>query len=205
MGIDVPAGGKARRTYENLLEAVRCEIRATGSFTAERVAARSANSLATFYAYFPSKQDALTAAFARSLDRLATRVDERVRIERLLELGLAGFCSDLVRGCIDLFSEESLILRLAVAQLPESRELRSLYRNSEDTVFHLYHRFIEQGQAAGKLRRGDPHTMASAMLVITQGLNNPTLLALDPTDPLHLELHDVLARLLAPGPRSTAQ
>ncbi len=36
MGVDVPPGGKARRTYEHLLERVCSEIVATGSFTAER-------------------------------------------------------------------------------------------------------------------------------------------------------------------------
>ncbi|MDP6978452.1 MAG: TetR/AcrR family transcriptional regulator [Myxococcota bacterium] len=198
MGIDVPAGGKARRTYENLLEAIRSEIAATGSFTAERAAARGGSSLATFYTYFPSKEDALTAAFARALDRLAAWVEEELRIERLLELGLAKFCADFVRGCLGFFAEESPVFRLALSGLSESRDLRVLYRDSEDRVFQLYHRFIELGQAAGKLREGDPHTMARAMLVVTQGFNNPTLLALDPADPLHPELRDVLVRLLAP-------
>ncbi len=204
MGVEIPAGGKARRTYENLLEATRCEIAASGSFTAERVANRDGSSLATFYTYFPSKDDALAAAFARALDRLGRWVDAELSIERLLELGLENFCADFVRGCLGFFADESMIFRLALARLSENRELRAAYRDSEDAVFHLYRHFIGLGQAAGKLRDGDPQTMARAMLVITQGLNNPAILGLDPADPLHPELRDVLVRLLAPAPTQVA-
>jgi AcrR family transcriptional regulator len=196
--LDVPTGGKARRTYESLVEASWAEIAATGSFSAERVAARAGASPATFYAYFASKDDALAAAFARVLDRMVEVVERGLQIERLLERGLGALCREFVGSAAAFFTEQSLVFRCALARLPENRALRSVYREHETAVFLRYRRFLELGQAAGKLRQGDPETLARAMLVVTEGINNPLALGLDADDPLIAELGDTLRRLLEP-------
>ena len=89
----------------------------------------------------------------------------------------------------------------ATARLPESRELRRAYRSREEAALASLRRFVELGQAAGKLRHDDPEAMASALLVVTQGLNNPLALACREGHPLFDELTLAIERLLAPvGP-----
>jgi AcrR family transcriptional regulator len=196
--LDVPARGKARRTYESLVEASWAEIASSGSFSAERVAARAGASPATFYAYFSCKDDALAAAFGRALDRMVEVVEAGLQIERLLEHGLGVLCRDFVASAAGFFSDQSRVFRCALARLPESRALREVYREHEIAVFLRYRRFLELGQAAGKLRGDDPETLAHAMLVLTEGLNNPLALDLEAGDPLLTELGETLRRLLEP-------
>jgi AcrR family transcriptional regulator len=193
-----PHGGKARRTCEALVEAVAEEIRATGSFTAERAAARAGASPATFYAYLPSKEAALAAAFSRVLDRLSGEIAANLDVERLLEHGLPRLARDLVSSGLAFFTAEARVFRLALAQLPESAALRAIYREHEAAAFARYRRFLALGAEAGKLRRGDADALARALMVVTQGLNNPIALRCEEGDPLVDELAAVVVGLLAP-------
>jgi len=195
---EAPTGGKARRTYEKLVGATSDEIAARGTFSAERVAARAGASPATFYAYFSTKDAALAAAFSLVLDRLVDWLKETLRIEALLENGIEKFCRDFVIGATDFFTRESLVFRCALARLPECRAMRESYREHEQLAFENYERFIALAQSAGKVRCDDPTQMARALLVLTQGLNNPTALGLDSDDPLLQELAHALVGLLAP-------
>ena len=198
MKAEARTSSKSRQTCENLTGAVRAEIAATGSFTAERVALRAGTSPATFYLHFATKNHALCATFDAVLDRMVEWVDGVLRIERLLEEGLESLCAEFVAGCAGFFAEESLVFRCALARLPESRELRLAYRRHEDAVFERYRRFVTLGQSAGKIRAGDPTAIARALLVFSQGLNNPLALGLADEDPLLGELADMLQRLLTP-------
>jgi len=198
MASAIPSGGKARRTYQNLAEGTCAEIAASGSFTAERVALRTGSSPATFYAYFSSKDDALTAAFEVVLERLLSFVEEALTIERLLERGLEAFCQEFVADVLAFFRSESQVFRLALARLPESRSLRDAYRASTASALSRYQRWIELGQAAGKLREQEPAVLARTLMVLTQGLNNPIALA-TPSDPALLaELGENLFAFLRP-------
>jgi len=194
-----PTSAKARRTYQKLVEATSAEIAANGSFSAERVAARAGASPATFYAYFATKDVALAAAFSLVLDRMVDWLQETLSIEALLERGMQEFCREFVRGVTDFFTRESLVFRCALARLPENRAVRDAYREHERLAFQHYQRFVELAQSAGKARRDDPARMARALLVLTQGLNNPTVLGAPADDPLLKELADTLARLLSPA------
>ena len=198
---EAPISGKARRTYQKLVEATCAEIAASGSFSAERVAARANASPATFYAYFSTKDAALAAAFSLVLDRLVEWLEQRLSIEALLENGIRKFCHDFVVGATDFFTHDSLVFRCALARLPEDRAMRETYREHERLAFQHYERFIALAQSAGKVRRDDPTQMARALLVLTQGLNNPMTLGLDAADPLLQELADALAGLLSPTER----
>ncbi|MCP4003975.1 MAG: TetR/AcrR family transcriptional regulator [bacterium] len=190
---------KARRTYENLVQATSAEIAASGSFSAERVAKRAGTSPATFYSYFASKDAALAAAFSSVLDRLVAWIDQTLSIESLLEKSTREFCREFVVQATDFFTRESLVFRCALARLPEYRALRDAYREHESQAFQRYERFIALAQNAGKVRPGDPKQMARALLVLTQGLNNPLALGLGADDPLLRELADALFALLAPS------
>jgi AcrR family transcriptional regulator len=190
--------GKSRRTRDRLVAATLDEIAERGSFTAERVALRAGTSPATFFAHLPSKDAALTAAFARTLDALEDVAEDELRIERLLDVGLAPLSESLVAAVTAFFTQHNRVFRCALARMPECRDLRRAYRRCEDAVLAHCRRFVELGQAAGKLREGDAETLARALLVMTQGLNNPLTLRLRERDPLFGELARGIERHLAP-------
>jgi AcrR family transcriptional regulator len=196
----IPSGGKARRTYQNLAVATCAEIEASGSFTAERVALRAGSSPATFYAYFSSKDDALTAAFQVVLDRLVEFVEEAMTVESLLELGLESFCERFAVDTLTFFRRESQVFRLALARLAENAPLRTAYRTNQRLALARYQRWIELGQAAGKLRMQEPEMLARVLMVLTQGFNNPIALATPRDEVLEAELGRSLFVLLCPEP-----
>jgi len=194
--------GKSQRTLARLVECTGQEIAESGSFTAERVAARAGTSVATFYSHLPTKDVALTAAFNAAMDDLVEVVEARLTGEALLVDGLEAFARDFVDASLAFFAEKSLIFRSALARMPEYRPLREVYRAHQAEAFSRYARFIETGQAAGKVRAGDVEALARAFLVLSQGLNNPLALALAESDPLRAELAGLVEALLAPIPET---
>jgi AcrR family transcriptional regulator len=192
------SAARTERTRGRLVRATRDELAGSGSFTAERVVARAGLSPATFYVYFPTKDDALVAAFASVLDDLVGFVDAAFTIERLLDEGLDALCASVVREGAAFFARQALVFRTALARLSESRALRTTWREHERAVFARYRRFLELGQQAGRIRAGELDPLAQALLVLTQGLNNPLLLGRRPRDPVFTELGRSLAALLAP-------
>ena len=190
--------GKAERTRVRLVEATGEEIAETGSFSAERVAARAGTSVATFYTHLPTKDAALTAAFSAAMDEMVAVIEQHLAVETLLEGGLEELVEKFVQASLVFFSSNSLVFRLALARMPEHRPLREVYRAHESVSFSLYSRFIELGQAAGKIRQGDPLLLARAFLVFSQGLNNPRILGLPESDPLGGELAAMAVTLLQP-------
>ena len=86
---------KSQRTLARLVECTGQEIAESGSFTAERVAARAGTSVATFYSHLPTKDVALTAAFNAAMDDLVELVEARLTGEALLEDGLEAFARDI--------------------------------------------------------------------------------------------------------------
>ncbi len=178
--------------------ATRAELAATGSFTAERVAARAEVSVATFYAHFPSKDDALVAAFSASLEDLLRCSAEALSVERLLEIGLAETVDVLVRSVVAFFRAEALVFRAALARLPDHRGIRDAYRETERRSLESTRRFVERGQAAGVVCAGDPEQLAELVMVFSQGLNNPRLLRLGDAHPMLGQLSTMLHGALAP-------
>jgi AcrR family transcriptional regulator len=167
---------KAERTRALLAAATRDELAATGAFTAERVAGRAGTSPATFYAHFPTKDEALVAAFGLVLDELVSRTNAVLGIERLLDEGLGGTCTALVSELVGVFSADALVFRVALARLHDSRPLRELYRRSEAASLAHLEQFVVRGQAAGLLTDGPADEVAELVLVLCQGVNNPRLL-----------------------------
>ncbi len=190
---------KSQRTLARLVECTGQEIAESGSFTAERVAARAGTSVATFYSHLPTKDVALTAAFNAAMDDLVKVVEARLTAEALLD-GLEQFARDFVDASLAFFADRSLIFRCALARMPECRPLREVYRAHQAQAFSRYARFVEMGQAAGKVRAGDVEALARAFLVLSQGLNNPLALGLAESDPLRAELAGLMLALLEPGP-----
>ncbi len=173
---------RSRRTREALVDAVLAELRDSGSFTAGPVAARAGCSAATFYAHFPTKDDALAEAFGAVLDELVDRSASRFAVGPGIVHPLTGtrgptrFWLDVVDDLVEFFGREHLVFRSALARLPEHRPLRQSYRRAERHMLEVLRRFVVAGQADGVVPCGDPDQLATTLLVVAQGCNNPRLL-----------------------------
>ncbi len=190
---------KTDRTRIQLVSAIRESVQATGRFTADAVARSAGSSPATFYNHFASKDDALGAAFEATMDDLVAFVEERLRIERVLDLGLPAFAADWVAACAGFFRENSRVLGAAQTQLPASKALRDIYRAREAAAFERFERFIGLGQSARAIREGDTAALAHVLLVTSEGYNNPSILRMQEGDALHTELARSVVAMLAPG------
>ena len=192
--------GRAARTRAALVEATLARLRSDGSFTAEQVATDAGVSVATIYNRFPDGRDGLlAAAFDRALDGVVEASTRPLTAEHLLDHGLAGTMTALVDGLCEAFSADALVMRAALARLPESRSLRDAYRRHEATARVANRRFVELGQAAGRIADGDPDELADLLVVLGQGINNPVLLGATDRGRLCARLADALVAVLDPG------
>ena len=189
---------KTDRTRLRLVEAARDELAASGELTAPRVARRAGSSTATFYNHFPSKDAAFVAVFAAAMDDLVDFVTAQLRIERLLDLGLAAFAEAWVLGCRDFFRANTLVFSAAQARFPASKAIRDVYREREAAAFERFRRFVELGQAARVVREGDADAIGQALMVTAEGWNNPAVARMEGDSGLARELARGVARLLAP-------
>jgi AcrR family transcriptional regulator len=196
--LNVPAGRKAQSTYRALVRWTRAVLAETGGFSAELVAERAGMSPATFYAYFPSKDEALAAALDEVLTELVDRSMRELDIERLLDDGLRAVMQRAAMACLDVFTASAVVLRLALARLPESRTIRHVYREHQRQAMEEIQRFIRLGAAAGRLSADDHESVSLALIVGFQGLNNPLLLNRERDDPAVSRTIDMLVHLLAP-------
>ena len=195
---DRQSGGKSDRTRLRLVAAVRDEYAATGDITADLVARRAGSSPATFYNYFESKQVALNQAFAATMSDLVDLVAGQLQIERVLDVGLDRFAAEWVLACVEFFRENSMVFSAAQMQLRRSAKLREIYRDSEDAAFEKYDRFVRLGQAARTVRTGDASAIATAMMIESQGYNNPAVLRMNTDDTIHIELTRTVVKMLEP-------
>ena len=190
---------RAERTREALIDATVVALREDGSFTTEQVAATAGVSVATVYNRVPEGRDGLLAgALDRALDRLVAVTAGTLDVEHLLDEGLGCVVGALVDGLVEVFEEEALVLRSALARLPESRLLRGSYRHREAEARQLNRRFVELGQAAGRIGDGDPDELADALVVLCQGLNNPVLLGRHDRSALTGHVVTAIVAVLAP-------
>lgn len=196
MAVAVPAGRKAQRTHRALTTATRAVIAKTGGFNADQVADSAGVAPATFYAYFPSKDEALASALDDVLTELNERTLAACSIERLLDAGLRATVESAVDAALDVFTSSALVLRLALARLPESRTIRHVYRDHQREATTALHRFVELGIAAGRIADLDVFTATDALLVVMQGLNNPLLLGGRRDDRVAGHFVDMIVHLL---------
>jgi AcrR family transcriptional regulator len=199
-----PTPGKADRTRQRLVAAVRQEVESTGGFTADGVARRVGSSAATFYNHFASKDDALRAAFAAAMAELVEFVSRELQIERVLEAGLDAFALHWAGASADFFRENSVVFRAAGSQLPLSKDLREVYRAQEEAALERYERFVRLGQTARLIRAGDASAIAQALMIFSEGWNNPRVLKMKTQGALHRELAGSVVRMLAPRPGEDA-
>lgn len=187
---------RSRRTRVALVAGVRAELRSSGAFTAETVAARAGCSSATFYSHFGNKNDALAAGFAQTLDDLVDGMAERLTVEALTT-DLTGTIHDFVEWQAAFFRVESLVFRTAISQLPTHRPLRHAYRRAEERTLELLTDRFAALAANGTIPATDPAHVAEAFMVASQGLNNPRALRPDAGD-LRRSLAAGLGAMLVP-------
>ncbi len=197
-----PPGTKARRTHDRLLEAME-RLLARGGYpaaTSTQVAAEAGVSSGTFYTYFPDREAALAALFARRLHELVTAVAEVLTLEALLDDGLRAVLARAVDVVLRHYRGHAPAFRAALVQLPSSPAIRDVYWAAHERSEELLVSFVRRAQAAGRVRAGDPVIMARTLLVVIQGANNPLLLT-DPrsrrTRAIERHLVDLLVALLA--------
>ena len=193
-----PVGRKAGQTYDALVAATCEVIVATGSFSGENVAEKAGMATATFYAYFSTKEDALSAALESVVRDLNARVEPSMSIERLLDDGLRSVLHQVVTMTLANFRKNAPIYRLGLASLPESSRMRQIWRYHEHYAEEYTRRFVRLGMAAGRIRKGDLESTATLLLVILQGLNNHVLLPLDPDGPVVTQFCDLVESYLSP-------
>jgi AcrR family transcriptional regulator len=153
------------------------------------VAAAAGCSEATYYAHFPTKDDAVAEAFGVALDSLEV-LTRRVFVRDELERDGPGVVAARVeRELVRYFKSESLVFRAALARLPEHRGIRERYRHVERAVIAHLHDVLGPGP--------DVASRAEAALVVSQGVNNPRLLRAAPSDPVHVRVAAALAAALA--------
>lgn len=203
--VAVPSGSKAQRTRRGLVEATRAVLTETGGFNAERVAERAGVAPATFYVYFPSKDEALAAALDAALGELVEATLTRFSVERILDDGLRPAVEGAVEAALAVFTSSAVVMRLALARLPESRTIRHVYRDHQGQAIEALSRVIARGAAAGRITTADPAELTVALLVALQGLNNPMLLGRHRTDSVISHLVDMIVHLLGPSAPATAR
>ncbi len=191
--------GRSERTRRVVVDATVVRLRSEGAFTVEQVAADVGVSVATIYNRFPEGRDGLlAAAFDSALDRLVS-AGAVLTVEHLLDHGLEATVRAMVDGLVAVFTDEALVMRSALARLPESRVLRESYRRHEADARSRNHRFVQLGQAAGRIADEDTAELADVLVVMGQGLNNPALLGSSHRGRLVEHLTAALVAVLEPG------
>jgi AcrR family transcriptional regulator len=195
--VSEPRTARSRRTRAAIVAAVREELRRASSFSVEAVVARAGCSPATYYSHFPSKDDALAEAFGFVLADLERVFAELFELDALRALGVDGFASRAEAESVRFFRSEALVFRAGLARLPEHPEIRDRYRATEQATLRHIAGFLSEAGKAGLLPSAAVAERASAVVVLSQGLNNPRLLRASPQDPVHRMLAGALAALLS--------
>jgi AcrR family transcriptional regulator len=198
--IQPAVGTKGRRTHRSLVEATRAVVTETGGFNAEAVAERAGVAPATFYVYFPSKDEALGAALDDVLHELIGRTLGAFTLERILDDGLRAAVEAAVDEALAVFTSSAVVMRLALARLPESRTIRHVYRDHQRRAAAELQRVLERAAKAGHVTGDDAASLTPALMVFLQGLNNPVLLGRARDDRVVAHLVDAAVHLLEPAP-----
>ena len=171
-----PLNARSLRTRRALVDAVRAELEQQGTFQAEAVVSRAECSVATFYGHFPTKDDALAEAFESSLEELLELCTRWLAVERLKGRSLTSVISRFTDELVTYFRRSSLLWRAALGRMAESRRVRGVYRQADRQSLEVAQQFVRSGQELGVIRSGDARRLASALVVVSQGLHNPHLL-----------------------------
>lgn len=173
-----PAGSRARRTHDALLDAAE-RLLADGGYpaaTTTAIAEAAQVGVGTVYAYFRDRDDVLAALLAARLDGILAAVEAELTTDRLLDVGLDAVLAGTVRTVVDGYRSHTAALRAALVQLPSSPAIRAVYWDRHDRSRRSVATFLRRAQAAGRVGQGEPDLLADTLLVLIQGLHHPLLL-----------------------------
>jgi AcrR family transcriptional regulator len=200
------AGSRARRTYDRLLDATE-RLLASGGYpaaTSTAIAGEAGVSTGSFYTYFDDREDVLAAALHRRLALLLDLVAEELTPGALLDDGLPAVLERALDATLEEYRSHSPTYRAALAQVPASDLIRSVYWAAHRATEEVVTTFIRRAQAAGRARSdADPRVLALTLLVVVQGANHPLLLDGDDAtaERIRSELLDLLLHLVGTPPR----
>lgn len=163
--------GKAARTRRRLQQVTLEAIASSGEFTGEAVAERAGVSTATFYAHFATKDHAIAACLELCFEDFDARMSEVQSVEALLSDGLPRTVHAIVTTMIDVNRRYRSLLRLARSRVQASTLLRDLSRRQERSAFAATEHFVRLGQAAGRIRSGDPEALTAAVRTVVESLD----------------------------------
>ena len=90
-------------------------------------------------------------------------------VEHLLDHGLQATIRAMVDGLVAVFTDEALVMRSALARLPESWVPREAYRRYEADARSRNHRFVPLGQADGRIADEETVEQADVQVEKRQG------------------------------------
>lgn len=190
---------RARATREALVDAGERLLGHGGldALTSTRVAEAAGVSIGTFYAYFGDKHELLAELFARCLDEVTDAVEGQLTSDHLLDLGLGA----TLRGAVELvaagYRRHAPVLRAALGRMSSRADLRAVYWQRHARAVEVLERFVQRASAAGMAGDVAPRETALAILVLTEGLNHPVVLAADDAaGGVRARLADALAALV---------
>lgn len=168
--------------------------------TSTRVAEAADVSTGTFYAYFDDKHALLADLFARRLDDVMDAVEAQLTSDHLLDRGVVATLQEAVEVVADGYRTHAPVLRAALGRMGSRAELRAVYWHRHARAVAALERFVQRARAAGMAGEVAPRETALAMLVLTEGLNHPVVLADDEAAPaVRARLAGALAALLDPA------
>ena len=176
----LPATARGQATRDRLVAALEEQITTSGfdGVTSTSVAAEAGVSTGTFYGYFTDKHDALAALFAQRLDDLVDDVAQVFTSDHLLDEGLAATLQAAVDRVVAHYAAHAPVLRAALGRIAADGRLRRIYWERHQQSVELVSRFVQRGAAAGMVRRDrPPDVLAQTLLVLTQSLHHPVILA----------------------------
>jgi AcrR family transcriptional regulator len=184
----------ADETTQKILDAARASVLAFGvrRTTLADIARRAGVSRMTVYRRYPDAEALLRDLMTRELGGLLA--------EREGEDSGEPFARRVTRAVIEMRDHE--LLRKVMDAEPELLipYVTDRMGATQQIAFDVGRRAIEEGQAAGSVRAGDPALLAQMVLLIVQsfvfsaGINEDEV----PAAKLLAELEDLLGRALAP-------
>lgn len=139
---------KKRDTRRRLMHAARQLLAEQGQFTADQFAAHAGVSRATYFNYFPGKNDLLRALYVDHMDLLAVGVDALLARDLDTESRIVGVFGDFAKGV----KEHGEYLRAVTAEFESTFAAPHVSAEHTEMFNTQMIRVLEAGLANGEVR-----------------------------------------------------
>ncbi len=166
---------KALATRERLLDAAERCLSSGRELTSGAVAQEAGVSTGTFYRYFDDRDDLLSAAFGRQLDRMIDTVERALDPAKVLDEGLQAVIEGVVADLAARYAGSAPVIAAALVRIRAVPAVGAIYRSRHRRAVGVFATFLERVRRAGLARVEDVEGTAVAAVVLVQGLNHPAL------------------------------